>query len=110
MIVRLGGMDCRIQVWWQPSDGAWYSAIEIPTNTSVISGRRLVVGAGLLDRLPDVLPGNIVCRALDEDSGRVDPARDAWSEANAYARLRSVWVVAPLLCHCRRDAGVELGA
>ena len=57
---------------------AWYAALEVPTNTPVISGRRLVVGAGLLDRLPDVLPGNIVCRALDEDSGRVDPARDAW--------------------------------
>ena len=78
MIVRLGGMDCRIQVWFQPSDSAWYAALEVPTNTPIISGRRLVVGAGLLDRLPDVLPGNIVCRALDDDSGRVDPARDAW--------------------------------
>ena len=78
MIVRLGGMDCRIQVWWQPSDAAWYSGNRNADQYPVISGRRLVVGAGLLDRLPDVLPGNIVCRALDEDSGRVDPARDAW--------------------------------
>ena len=33
MIVRLGGMDCRIQVWFQPSDTAWYAALEVPTNT-----------------------------------------------------------------------------
>ena len=48
------------------------------TNTSVIDGRRLSTGAGFLDRLPDILPGNVVCRAIDEDSARADPTRDAW--------------------------------
>ena len=65
MIVRLGGMDCRIAgVVSAERLCAWYAALESPTNSpAIISGRRLVVGAGLLDRLPDVLPGNIVCRA-----------------------------------------------
>ena len=34
---------------------------------------------GLLDRLPDVLAGNVVCRAIDEDSGNHDPERTAWA-------------------------------
>ena len=56
----------------------------IPRNRNSYQYAELSAGGGwwlalgLLDRLPDVLPGNIVCRALDEDSGRVDPARDAW--------------------------------
>ena len=78
LIVRLAGQDCRIRVWWQPSDLAWYGGLEVPVNTTVIDGRRLSTGAGFLDRLPDVLPGNVVCRAIDEDSARADPTRDAW--------------------------------
>ena len=81
LIVRLAGVDCRIRVWWQPRDGAWYGSIEVPTNSLIIDGRRLATGAGLLDRLTDVLPGNVVCRAIDQDSGLTDPARDAWRRA-----------------------------
>ena len=79
LIVRLGGVDCRIHVWWQPSDSAFYAALESPVNTNAVSGKRLAVNAGLLDRLPDVLPGNIVLRALDDDSALHDPTRQAWA-------------------------------
>lgn len=78
LIVRLGSVDCRLWVWWQPMDGAWYATLEAPTNTRVVSGRRIVVNSGLLDRLQGVLPGNVICRALDEDSALVDPTRNAW--------------------------------
>ena len=30
LIVRLAGQDCRIRVWWQPSDLAWYGGLEVP--------------------------------------------------------------------------------
>ena len=78
LIVRIDGQDCRIAVWWQPSDEAFYAALEVPVNNVVVSGSRLVVNGGILDRIPGVLPGNIVLRAIDEDSATRDPARDAW--------------------------------
>ena len=43
-------------------------------------GRRLVVGSGLLDRVSDVLAGNIVCRPLNELGQSVEPGRAAWRE------------------------------
>lgn len=78
LIVRLDGQDCRVRVWWQPFDGAWYASLEVPINTPVVQSRRLVVGSGLLDGYAGVLAGNIVLRALDEDSAIQDPVRDAW--------------------------------
>ena len=33
IIVTIGERDCRISVWWQPSDQAWYGSLEVPTNT-----------------------------------------------------------------------------
>ena len=78
LIVRLGAVDCRIHVWWQPSDSAWYGSLEAPVNTATVTGRRLAVNTGLLDRLTDVLTGNIVCLAIDDDSAEHEPGRDAW--------------------------------
>ena len=78
LIVRLGGRDCRVRVWWQPMDGAWYGGIEVPVNNVSTIGRRLVVGAGLLPAGSAILPGNVVLRAIDDESALVDPSRDAW--------------------------------
>ena len=63
-------------MWWQPSDESWYGSLEVPTNTMIVSGRRLALGSGLLDRIGGVLPGNVVLRELG-DTG-AEPARDAW--------------------------------
>ena len=76
IIVTLGEQDCRISVWWQPSDESWYGSLEVPTNTMIVSGRRLALGSGLLDRIGGILPGNVVLRELG-DTG-AEPARDAW--------------------------------
>ena len=78
LIVRIGGQDCRVQVWWQPSSLAWFAGLEVPVNSALVSGKRLTVNGGILDRLQGVLPGNIVCRAIDEDNAERDPARDSW--------------------------------
>ena len=59
LIVRLDGRDCRVSVWWQPFDGAWYGGIEVPVNTQIVRGRRLVTDSGLLDRIEGVLAGNL---------------------------------------------------
>ena len=76
LIVRLAGVECRLHVWWQPSDESWWATLEAPTNTPVVRSRRLAVGSGLLDRIAGVLPGNIV---LEEISGDGDEAgRDAF--------------------------------
>ena len=87
LIVRLGGQDCRIRVWWQPSNESWFGSIEVPVNNPAKTARRLGVNTGLLDRLQDVLPGNVVCRAVDEDSGAHDPTRLAWARQTPWAVL-----------------------
>ena len=79
-IVRLGPIEVQLIVWWQPLDGHWYASIDVPVNTRIVSGRRMVVGAGLLDRLGNTIGGNIVCRPLAEDYIFVDPMRNAWRE------------------------------
>lgn len=79
LIHRLPTVDVRIEVWWQ-DDGHWYANLEAPVNTRQVSGKRLVVGAGLLDRIGDVLAGNYVLRALGEDFQDHDPGRDAWEQ------------------------------
>ena len=63
-VVRLGEMDCTLSLWWQPWDSGWYASMEVPTNNPILTGKRVTLNGGLLDRLPDVLPGNIVCRGL----------------------------------------------
>ena len=76
LIVRLDGRDCRIRVWWQPSDSGWWGSLEVPTNTPAVTGRRLSLNAGLLDRLDGILAGNLVLRDLG--GAGVEPGRDAF--------------------------------
>lgn len=78
MLVTLGGTACRLRVWWQPDQQGWFGSLEAPVNTRLISGRRLNTNTGLLDGMPDVLGGNVVCRALDDTDSGVEPGRDAW--------------------------------
>ena len=77
LIVRLADMDCRVIVFWQPQDLAWYASLEVPVNTSAVTGRRLALDSGLLDRVSDVLPGNLSLRELGTTGA--EPQRDAWA-------------------------------
>ena len=76
MVLRLDDIDCLLRVWWAPSDNGWWGALEVPVNTVVVSGKRLVLNSGLLDRLPGFLPGNLVMRSLGGDNR--EPDRAAW--------------------------------
>ena len=78
LIVRLDGRDCRIRIWWQPSDAGWWGSLEVPTNTAVVTGRRIALNAGLLDRVEGVLPGNLVMRDLG--GAGVEPGRGAFRD------------------------------
>ena len=78
LIVRLGSVDCRVLVWWQPTDVSWYASLEVPLGTPVMSGRRLAVNAGLLANRAGVLDGDVVCRAVDDADSQRDPDRFAW--------------------------------
>ena len=78
LILRLDDRDCLLTVWWQPSDESWWGSLEVPINEPAVQSRRLALNAGLLDRIADVLPGNIVMRAAGGSGA--EPARDAWRE------------------------------
>ena len=80
LIVRIADQDCRLRVWWSPSDESWWASIEVPVNTPAVMSRRLALNAGILDRIVDVLPGNIVMRALGGEGGAgAEPTREAWA-------------------------------
>ena len=79
LIVRLDDTDCRLSIWWQPWDEAWYGSVEAPVNSRVATARRLAVNAGILDRAVSPLSVNIVCRVLDSADDRLEPGREAWS-------------------------------
>ena len=76
VIIRLDDRDCRVTVWWQPSDASWYGSLEVPANTPVVQSHRLGRNIGLLDRIADILPGNIVLRELGDEG--IEPGIDAW--------------------------------
>ena len=76
LIVRLDGKDCRIRVWWQPSDSGWWASLEVPVNSPAVTGRRLSLNSGILDRIEGVLNGNLVLRDLG--GAGVEPPRSAW--------------------------------
>ena len=76
LVVRLDNQDCRISVWWHPSDQSWWGSVEVPVNTPIVQSRRLGTGIGLLDRLEGKVSGNIVCRS--SVAIKDEPRRDAW--------------------------------
>ena len=85
LIVRLDGQDCRIRVWWSVADdpgdgtlGGWWGSLEAPTNFPVVTGRRLSLNAGLLDRIEGILNGNLVMRDLG--GAGVEPGRGAFAQ------------------------------
>ncbi len=78
LILRLDDQDCLLTVWWQPSDQSWWGSLEAPVNEPAVQGRRLALNAGLLDRISDILPGNIVMRAAGGSGD--EPGRNAWRE------------------------------
>ena len=75
LIVRLADKDCRVSVWWHPEELSWYGSLEIPTNTIVVRSQRLGLNIGLLDRIMDALPGNLVLRETGAEG--FEPARDS---------------------------------
>ena len=80
LIIRLDDFDCRLSLWWQPRDEAWYASLEVPTNTKLVESQRLATNSGILDRVSSPLSGNIICRRLDVIDTFLEPGREAWSK------------------------------
>ena len=103
LIVRLGAMDCRIRVWWQPSDGSWFGSLEVPVNSPAVVSRRLTVDSGLLPAGSGKLPGNVY---LTRGRRRISPAgtgagqlatADSWAFLDAGLVQHLIRPVATLL-------------
>ena len=80
LIVRLQDIDCRVRVWWQPWDAAWYGSIEVPTNRAGRAGaaprrqRRPARRSG-----PRRSPATSSAGRWDSSDDRLEPLRDAWA-------------------------------
>ena len=81
VVVRLTGVDCRLAVWWQPSDSAWYATLEVPTGTRLVASRRLATDSAILAGVLSRLPGDIRCRSLSDS--RAEPVLGAWGVTHA---------------------------
>ena len=80
-VVRLSGVDCRLTVWRQPSDGRWHASLEVPTGTPLLSGRRLTADTDLLAGVLHSLPGRLICRPLQ--GARTEPGAEPWGDTHA---------------------------
>lgn len=90
MRLRLPGpdgtfIDCRLLWWWQPSDGGWWASLEVPTNTRVVSSRRMGTNVGLLDGLTGLVAGNIVLRTTAV-GGTAEPTRSSFRDGTHVLR------------------------
>ena len=80
VILRLSDQDCRLRLWWQPYDSAWYASLEIPTGTVHVQSVRLASGSSLLERVVNPLAGDLTVRKLAPNAG--EPMRNAWDNTH----------------------------
>ena len=73
-------------IWWQESDGGWWGSLESPTNTKIVSSRRLGLNCGLLDNIPGAFEGNIVMRST-AFAGTDEPDRHSFDNFTHELRL-----------------------
>jgi len=74
MTLTLADRPVLVEVWWQPSDRAWYLSVSSPPNSPVITGRRITLGAELLPPTADI--GSMWCVELT--GANSEPGFDAW--------------------------------
>ena len=72
----LAGQAVTLQVWWQPSDKAWYLSLFQGDTPIVVSVRLVEDGATLLGLVTD-FAGQL------QVQGDGDPGRDSWQESHA---------------------------
>ena len=82
LVVRLGGVECRILVAYSPSQAAWYATVEAPVGTPIASGRRMTTDSGLLSRRRSPIGGDIAVRALGAVSA-AEPGRMPWGTTHS---------------------------
>ena len=78
--VRLSDVDCRITLWWQSTDMAWYATVEAPAGIGLVAGRRLVNDANLLSRVDSPLAGSLMVRLLSSETLPI--GRNPWGNTH----------------------------
>ena len=95
LIVRFAVQDCRLRVYWNPTDSAWYCDVEVPAGNIVQAGKRLNTDTPVLPRTNQWLPGNIWCRAASTDAKMHNPhQRDDFADTGGtkgHVRYRLMW-------------------
>ena len=76
LTVRLGTVDARIEVWYQPGTSAWYASAEVPVGTKIVTGRRLSLDGGLWPEAGAPVAGNIYCRSTGQNP--IEPGDRPW--------------------------------
>ena len=76
LTVRLGTVDARIEVWYQPGTAAWYASAEVPVGTKIVTGRRLSLDGGLWPSSGAPVAGNIYCRSTGQNP--IEPGDRPW--------------------------------
>jgi hypothetical protein len=78
--VELEGSLYRFELHWNDRDGAWFLSLYDATETLLVAGRKVVLGANLLGKSaePALPPGLLLI--LDTSGANADPGRDDLGE------------------------------
>ena len=86
LVVRLGGIECRLRVYWQPGSTGWYGDLEAPVGSPIASGRRLGLNTSLLAGSISPIAGDIFVRNLGVTPPG-EPGRNPWGGTTATHAL-----------------------
>ena len=77
LTTSVNNQEIQLEIWFQPNDSHWYATVEHPVGTPLVSGRRIVLNAGLLAQYPKgTFTGDLVCRSIGDTPG--EPGVEPW--------------------------------
>ena len=79
--LMLGGQSVRLNVFWQPTDSAWYFDLIGQDGQPVIEGARITLNARLINSGVAEFTGDIVCQSMQAES-HDEPGREAWANTH----------------------------
>lgn len=78
-IFHLNGIDCKIRIYFSPSEEQWYLDLDAPVERRVLSGRRITNDQSVMQDIFTPLNGDIICRRLQRIPLITDnPKQGAW--------------------------------
>lgn len=78
-IFRINQIDCKLTLFWQPTDANWYMNVEAPINTVILASRRVTVGNSIMDGIITPLEGDLKCELLQNIPSEIgNPGKRPW--------------------------------